>query len=180
MAHSSFCWFCHEAAHFCFSVSRQSSGSGLVTSFEHLKGSSGDRLKPPPSCVNYDKKTVKLGSTVSASPKLTSKLDKLSLSKNKSSSDPNSDSPEKKVKLNDFVKKDSENLKSKTIKLINKQIERHNESEKNEKSEELQNQSGEKSHNKSTQEVEKDAESPTAMDTSEPVSMHKVFWIYSE
>ena len=141
-------------------IFRQSSGSGLVTSFDHLKSSSGDRLKPSPSCVNFDKKTVKLGSNVFASPKLSSKLDKLSLSKNKSSDDANTDSPEKKVKLNDSDKKDSDNLKTNTIKLINKQIQQHDECPKHEKS-----------HGQSTQEGKKRDESPTAMDTSEYVSI---------
>ena len=118
--------------------------------------------------MNFDKKTVKLGSTVSASPKLSSKLDKLSLSKNKLSGDPNTDSPEKKVKLNYFDKNESENLKTKTIQLINKQIQKHDENPMGEKS---QKQPSEKSQDKSTQEVKKIDDSPQDMDTSENVSM---------
>ena len=143
---------------------RQSSRGGLVTSFEHLKGA-GDRLKPPPSCINLEKKTIKFGSN-SDSPSISSSLNKLSIVKNKSTAESNSDSPEKRMKLNINKGVLESNLKSNTIKLINKQMERGCKSDKNGK-----NESKETSEAQSAQEVQKEDGLSEKMDTSESVSV---------
>ena len=145
---------------------RQSSSGGLVTSFEHLKGA-GDRLKPPPSCINLDKKTIKFGSN-SGSPNISSSLNKLSIVKNKSTSESNSDSPEKRIKLNKSQGVLDSDLKSNTIKLINKQMERDCESDKNGKT---KNQSKETSQAQSAKEVKKEDGIAEKMDTSESVNV---------
>ena len=144
---------------------RQSSSGGLVTSFEHLKGA--ERLKPPPSCINLDKKTIKLGSN-SGLPNISSSLNKLSIVKNKSTAESNSDSPEKRMKLNINKGVLESNLKSNTIKLINKQMERGCESDKNGKT---KNQSKETSEAQSAKEVQKEDGNAEKMDTSESVSV---------
>ena len=65
------------------------------------------------------------------------------------------------------------NLKSNTIRLINKQMERSGEAQKNEKSEVVsKDQSREKLQ--STQEVKKHADYPINMDTSEQVRIQKI------
>ena len=100
--------------------------SRLLTSFDDI--TIGNRLKPPPSCINFEKKTIKLGSSKAASNSV-NKPDSTSALHNKtatvstspkviklnrstsSSSDPKSPpSPHKTISL------------SKTVKLINSHL----------------------------------------------------------
>ena len=159
---------------FFFIFHRQSSG-GLVTSFQHLRAGGGDRLKPPPSCINFEKKTVKLSSSDSSSPKISSSLNKLSLTREKPKSETNADSPEKKVKVNDSDKTTTRSdLKANTIKLINEQMERHSDTETTGKSgEDSQKQSKELPEDQSKLNDGKNSALPTTMDTSDPVRLNR-------
>ena len=56
--------------------SHAESGSRLLTSFSE-SSSVADRLKPPPSCIDFNKKTIKIGSTSSSkAQKISEKLTK--------------------------------------------------------------------------------------------------------
>ncbi|XP_060068363.1 ashwin-like [Ylistrum balloti] len=66
--------------------------SRLISSFNDP--SKGERLKPPPSCIDFNKKTIKLGSGPKSSPT----QDNVT----KGESDSQSESPKKKIKLITF------------------------------------------------------------------------------
>ncbi|XP_046570899.1 uncharacterized protein LOC124279141 isoform X2 [Haliotis rubra] len=94
-----------------------SSSSRFLTSFSDPSKGGGDRLKPPPSCIDTSRKVIKLGSgsksTTPGSPTKSVSQDDSTLSKKivKITMSPTSDSKEKKPSTNS------------TIKLINKHLE---------------------------------------------------------
>ncbi|XP_046335581.2 ashwin-like [Haliotis rufescens] len=94
-----------------------SSSSRFLTSFSDPSKGGGDRLKPPPSCIDTSRKVIKLGSgsksTTPASPTKSTSQDVSTLSKKivKITMSATSDSEEKKQSRNS------------TIKLINKHLE---------------------------------------------------------
>lgn len=89
--------------------------TGFVTSFS-LPSPTGDRLKPPPNCIDFKKKTIKLNSSSSSSSSSTTS--------STSSSSPNTDRVStslNRLKLNTSKNSTSENLSGtvKKIKLVN-------------------------------------------------------------
>ena len=100
--------------------------SRLLTSFDDI--TIGNRLKPPPSCINFEKKTIKLGSSKAASNSV-NKPDSTSTLHNKTATV--STSP-KVIKLNRSTSSSSDPKSppsphqtislSKTVKLINSHL----------------------------------------------------------
>lgn len=83
---------------------------GLLTSHGMtLSSGTGERLKPPPSCVSFEKKTIKLSASSSShGTQVNSNMKNLSIKNSEKFSD-TSCSPKKKVKLNCHVTDSSVN-----------------------------------------------------------------------
>ncbi|XP_045195614.2 ashwin-like [Mercenaria mercenaria] len=64
--------------------SKRRSAGNLLTSFDLPSSGTGDRLKPPPSCINFEKKKIKLNNSSKTSTEtlaVSSSLNKLKINK---------------------------------------------------------------------------------------------------
>ncbi|XP_060584673.1 ashwin-like [Ruditapes philippinarum] len=87
---------------------RRSTGN-LLTSFDLPASGTGDRLKPPPSCINFEKKKIKLSnSTKPSSDMVSSCLDNITIKKRKEVKHENE--AVKKIKLTNNCESDPESV----------------------------------------------------------------------